>query len=74
MNRAGTPASFTAPDQAHSSDAVKAKATYPALFGLEKAAARADQLLANAMDAVSDIGSAADGLRWMANYTMLRSE
>jgi geranylgeranyl pyrophosphate synthase len=65
---------FTAPDQAQGSDAVKDKATYPALFGLERANARAGQLLGNAMDAISDIGSEADGLRWMARYTMLRSE
>ena len=65
---------FTAPNHAHGSDAVKAKATYPALFGIERATARADQLLATAMAAISDIGAAADGLRWMAHYTMLRSQ
>lgn len=65
---------FTAPDGEHGSDAVKSKATYPSLFGLESANARADQLLASAMDAISDMGDEADGLRWMARYTMLRSE
>jgi len=65
---------FTAPDQAQGSDAVKAKATYPALFGLERANARAEQLRVAAMEAISDIGEEADGLRWMARYTMMRSE
>ncbi len=64
---------FTAPGHAQSSDAVKAKATYPALFGLEKAIARADRLRAKALDALSDIGSPAEGLRWMTSYTMARS-
>ena len=64
---------FTAPDHAQSSDAVKAKATYPALFGLDQAHARADALLARAIAQIDDLGDAAEGLRWMANYTMLRS-
>ena len=65
---------FTAPDHGHSSDAVKAKATYPALFGVERANARAEALLARALEQIGDIGEEADGLRWMARYTMLRSE
>jgi farnesyl diphosphate synthase len=65
---------FTAPDQDQGSDAVKDKATYPALFGVERARARADALLSHALEQVSDLGEAADGLRWIARYTMLRSE
>jgi farnesyl diphosphate synthase len=65
---------FTAPGAAGGSDAAKAKATYPALFGLAQAEARADALLASALAQVEDLGDAADGLRWMARYTMLRSE
>ena len=65
---------FTAPDYGHGSDAIKAKATYPALFGVERANARADALLARALEQIADIGEQADGLRWMARYTMLRSE
>jgi farnesyl diphosphate synthase len=68
---------FTAPGQDMSSDAVKAKATYPALFGLERASARADQLLqaaTGAIDAICASAEAGAGLRWMARYTMLRSE
>jgi farnesyl diphosphate synthase len=64
---------FSAPDHEQSSDAVKAKATYPALFGLDKANARADALLTRALEQIDDLGAAAEGLRWMANYTMLRS-
>jgi farnesyl diphosphate synthase len=65
---------FTAPDSERGSDAVKAKATYPALFGLDYATRRADALLSQAMQAIADLGDAGDGLRWMARYTMLRSE
>ena len=56
------------------SDAAKAKATYPALFGIERATDRADALLLRALAQIEDLGEAADGLRWMARYTMLRSE
>lgn len=65
---------FTLPGQDMNSDAVKAKATYPGLFGLARAQARTDQLLDIAIDASSDLGDAAAALRWMARYTMLRSE
>jgi farnesyl diphosphate synthase len=64
---------FTAPGQGDGSDAAKAKATYPALFGLERASARAEALLARALAQVEGFGEAGDGLRWMARYTTLRS-
>ncbi len=64
---------FTAPDYGSGSDAVKAKATYPALFGLERANARADALLGRALAQIADLGESGEGLRWMAHYTMLRS-
>ncbi|MBM4195565.1 MAG: polyprenyl synthetase family protein [Gammaproteobacteria bacterium] len=64
---------FTTADHEHGSDSVKAKATYPALFGLPAAAARADALLAQALEQIADLGAAAEGLRWMTNYTVLRS-
>jgi farnesyl diphosphate synthase len=64
---------FTAPGAEHGSDAAKAKATYPALFGLERANARAEALLARALAQIDDLGEPADGLRWMARYTTLRS-
>ena len=53
-------------------DATKAKATYPGLFGLDRARARSGQLLATATGAIASLGDAADGLRWMARHTMLR--
>ncbi|KAA0207362.1 MAG: geranyl transferase [Proteobacteria bacterium] len=65
---------FTLPGQDLNSDAVKAKATYPGLFGLARAQARTDQLLDIAIDAISDLGASAGALRWMARHTMLRSE
>ncbi len=64
----------TLPGADLSSDAVKAKATYPGLFGLEQAQARTDQLLDVAITAIADLGEHAEGLRWMARHTMLRSE
>ncbi|MCC7258792.1 MAG: polyprenyl synthetase family protein [Gammaproteobacteria bacterium] len=64
---------YTATDRAHGSDALKEKATYPALFGLERATARADQLLDSALACLDDLGEAAEGLRWMARYTVQRS-
>lgn len=64
---------FTAAGHEASSDAVKAKATYPALFGLEQANRRAAELQSIAMAAIDDLGEPAAGLRWMARHTMLRS-
>jgi len=63
---------FTDPGQGAGSDATKAKATYPGLFGLDRARARSGQLLATATGAIASLGDAADGLRWMARHTMLR--
>jgi len=54
------------------SDAAKDKATYPALFGLARAESRANALLANALAQLEEFGPAAEGLRWMADYTLLR--
>jgi geranylgeranyl diphosphate synthase type II len=54
------------------SDRAKDKATWPLLFGLEAAKARADELLAEAMEAVSGLGKAAEGMRWAARYIVLR--
>lgn len=65
---------YTAADAAQGSDAIKAKAAYPALFGLERARERTAELLAIALDAIDDLGSEAEGLRWMARHNMLRNE
>jgi len=62
---------FTSPG---SSDAARAKATYPALFGLGQAHARVEQLLATATAAIASFGEAAEGLHWMARHSMARSE
>lgn len=64
---------FTAPGAESGSDAEKAKATYPTLFGLEHAHARADALLARALAQLEDLGEAGEALRWMARITTLRS-
>lgn len=62
---------FTTPG---SSDAAKAKATYPGLFGLTRAHTRVEQLLATATAAISSFDEAAAGLHWMARHTVARSE
>lgn len=54
------------------SDQAKDKATYPHLFGIEKARARADELLDQALGALAGLGPAGDGLRWTARYLVLR--
>lgn len=65
---------FTAADAARTSDAIKAKATYPALFGLERASARSSELLDRALQAIEDLGEEAQGLRWMVHHNMQRNE
>lgn len=65
---------FTSPDGPSGSDALKAKATYPSLFGLEQARARVAELLATATTAIDILGERAQGLHWMARYTVMRSE
>lgn len=54
------------------SDLASDKATYPHLFGMEEARARADELLQQAMDAIADAGPSYDGLRWAARFIVLR--
>jgi farnesyl diphosphate synthase len=54
------------------SDLAKDKATYPHLFGMPRARARADELLQQATDALAPFGPAWDGLRWAARYIVLR--
>jgi farnesyl diphosphate synthase len=56
------------------SDAANAKATYPALFGMEHARQRADALLEQAYGAVARFGERGDGLRWAARYIVLRQK
>ncbi|MCK6371337.1 MAG: polyprenyl synthetase family protein, partial [Gammaproteobacteria bacterium] len=61
-------------EAADSSDQIKGKATYPALFGLAQAEERIAELLEVAMSSVADLGDRAEGLRWMARHVMLRSD
>jgi len=56
------------------SDEGKAKATYPRLFGVDAARHRAEVLLRRALAAIEGLGGAADGLRWMAEHTVLRDD
>ena len=53
-------------------DAAKRKATYPALFGLEFARERADDLLAKALTAIERFGREANILRAVAEYVVRR--
>jgi geranylgeranyl diphosphate synthase type II len=53
-------------------DAAKRKATYPALFGLEFARERADDLLARALTAIERFGREANILRAVAEYVVRR--
>jgi farnesyl diphosphate synthase len=50
------------------------RATYPAVFGIERARERADVLLQRAIAALDPFGAAAQGLRWMAGQTLLRDD
>ncbi|MGH8321641.1 MAG: polyprenyl synthetase family protein [Gammaproteobacteria bacterium] len=56
----------------HGADAAHDKATYPALLGLNNAKQRADELYAGALTALEPFGSAAEPLRWMAEYIVHR--
>jgi farnesyl diphosphate synthase len=60
--------------KAGGSDRAKDKATYPHLFGMAQARARADELLQLALDALSPLGDAAEPLIWAARYVVLRQK
>lgn len=49
------------------------KATYPALFGIDTAKARVDELRKAALDALDELSGPTDGLRWMADLIVMRS-
>ncbi|HEY5623056.1 MAG TPA: farnesyl diphosphate synthase [Gammaproteobacteria bacterium] len=55
------------------SDAANAKATYPAVLGVAEAEARADELYARAMRNLDNLGPRSDGLRWLSDYIIRRS-
>ena len=54
-------------------DIERDKATWPALFGLEEARAKANELLEVALDEISTIGPSADPLRQVARYIVERN-
>jgi geranylgeranyl pyrophosphate synthase len=55
-------------------DQVLRKATWPALFGLEEAKARCNDLLKNALSALDRIDRDAGTLRWLARYIVERAQ
>jgi len=54
------------------SDIERDKATWPALFGIEQAKARTNELLNTALDSISHLGPEADTLRWIARFIVQR--
>lgn len=58
--------------KAAGSDAQRGKATYPALFGLEKSRGLADDAVGRAITALRDFGPEADPLRGLAHYIINR--
>jgi geranylgeranyl pyrophosphate synthase len=54
-------------------DIDRGKATWPALFGMEAARAKADELLQQSLAEIEDLGSAADPLRQIARYIVTRN-
>jgi geranylgeranyl diphosphate synthase type II len=63
LNEIGDPARLGKPV---GTDRARQKATYPRLYGLEAAYARAQQELQNALNALQPFGTVADPLRWLA--------
>ena len=54
-------------------DIARGKATYPALFGMDAARARATELLDEALAALTQFGDRADSLRWLARFITERN-
>lgn len=54
-------------------DIARGKATYPALFGLDTAKARVDELRSAALDALSELTMPTDGLQWLADLIVMRT-
>jgi farnesyl diphosphate synthase len=53
-------------------DQAREKATYPAIMGLADAREAATNLIAEALDSLSDFDERADPLRWIADYMVRR--
>jgi geranylgeranyl pyrophosphate synthase len=56
------------------SDQRKAKATWPAVFGLAESRRRCSELLQAAMQDLEEIGNAAEPLRWLARFVVEREQ
>ncbi|MEQ8207637.1 MAG: polyprenyl synthetase family protein [Woeseia sp.] len=56
------------------SDIRQDKATWPALFGLEPARERCDELLQHSIDGLECFGERAEPLRWLAHYIVDRTQ
>ncbi len=54
-------------------DEARNKATWPALFGVEDAKRRCDELMEQGLAALDRFGDRADPLRWMANFIIARN-
>lgn len=55
------------------SDEKHGKATYPSFFGIEETRKKAREAVASAQEALADLGSNADPLRYLAEYVYERS-
>ena len=55
------------------SDLRSDKATWPAMFGIDAARERCDELLGRGLDALDPLGERAEPLRWLARYIVERS-
>jgi len=53
-------------------DLIHKKATYPVLFGMNKARQRVDELLEQALNTLDELGTQAEGLRSLAKLIVLR--
>jgi geranylgeranyl pyrophosphate synthase len=53
-------------------DIERDKATWPALFGIDEARAKTEELLDTALGEISQMGSAAEPLRQIASYIINR--
>jgi len=56
------------------SDEALNKATYPALFGIDAARTRCDDLLGGALENLGRFGQSADPLAWLARYIVERGQ
>jgi geranylgeranyl diphosphate synthase type II len=53
-------------------DTATQKATWPAVFGVERSSAMAEELITGAFESLQSFGAAADSLKAVANYLVTR--